>query len=415
MNNIKIVLLLVLLPSISFGQTLKRTFNDSEDQYVGLSGFTQFWTRYAQLNPGSTIDGQLRNEAFDLSVRRYRITLYGALNAKTRFNVTLGNNNVGNNLESEPKLLDAYIHYQWKSWLGVGTGKNAWVGLSRYTAPSTSSTLGTDIQYGALPLLNRSDDLLRKMSIFFNGQLGMLDYRVVLAKPTAPTANNANEVIDFSAIAPDYQVSGYFKLQFKDKEKQTSAYSVGSYLGKKKILNIGFGALYQPETTVIATAVDTNFFATKSVAVDLFYENQVYKDIVLTSYLSYHRHNMGPNFVRQIGANNPADGFLSGSTMNSKGVSRFVSGTGDMLHLDLALLKPMKSTSIQFYTTLDLVQLQALKDNVINLESGVNFLFDGHRSKINLGFQNWALVDQESRKSNGRNSAYVIQYSLKFG
>ncbi|MEM6524568.1 MAG: hypothetical protein AAGF85_18505 [Bacteroidota bacterium] len=415
MNNIKIVLLLVFFHSVSLGQTIKRTFNNSEDQFIGLSGFAQFWTRYSHLNPGSTIDGQIQSEAFDLSIRRYRIKFYGAINSKTRFNLTIGNNNVGNNLQSQPKLLDAYVHYQWKNWIGVGTGKNAWVGLSRYTAPSTSSALGTDIQYGALPLLNRSDDLLRKMSIFINGQIGIADYRVVCAMPTAPEGNTPNELISFSPVAPDYQASGYLKLQFKDKEKQTSAYSMGSYHGKKEIFNIGFGALYQPKTTVIATSVDTNYYAAKSVAVDLFYEDRVYKDIVLTSYLSYHHHNLGPNFVRQIGANNPADGYVPGSSMNGKGVSRFVSGTGDIMHLDLALLKPLKSSSIQCYMTMDLVQLQALKDNVLNLETGVNFLFDGHRSKINLGYQNWALVHEESRKSYRRNSAFVIQYAFKFG
>ncbi|MEM1406643.1 MAG: hypothetical protein AAGG59_07705 [Bacteroidota bacterium] len=417
MNKTRLLLLLVLTSSAALGQSIKRVFNENEDQYLGVSASTQFWARYAQLNPGSTIDGKRKDEVVDLSIRRYRINLYGSLDSKTKFNLSIGNNNVGSSLESQPKLLDAYLHYQWKSWLGFGGGKSSWVGLSRYTAPSTSGALGTDIQFGALPLLNRSDDLLRKMSVFANGQVGIFDYRVVLAKPTAPEDNVPNEAINFTSIAPDYQISTYLKFQFKDKEKQTSAYARGSYHGKKEIFNIGFGSLYQPSTTVIATATDTNYYAAKSVAVDLFYESKIYKGYVVTGYVSYHHHNLGPNFIRQVGANNAADGITASTALNGKGVSRFVSGSGDNLHIDAAILKPLKASqkAIQFYTSIDFLKLNALDGNVVNLESGINFLFNGHRSKLNLGYQNWPVVNKETRRSEERKSAIVIQYQLKIG
>lgn len=417
MKKFSIVLMLALLCQNVIGQTIKRTLNQNEDQYIGLAASAQFWARYAQLNPGSTIDGQIRSEVVDLSVRRYRLKFYGSLNKKTKINITFGNNNVGNSLKSQPKLLDAYVHHQWQNWLGFGAGKNAWVGLSRYTPPSTSSALGTDIQYSALPLLNRSDDLLRKMSVFANGQAGIFDYRIALAKPTAPEGNIISENIEFSSIAPDYQVSTYLKLQLKDKEKQTSAYAVGSYHGKKEILNIGFGMLYQPQTTVIASALDTTYYAAKSIAVDLFYESKIHKNYVLTGYVSYHHHNLGPNFIRKIGANNAADGQIESGTLNGKGVNRLVSGTGDNIHIDAAILKPLRASAkaIQFYTSVDILRLEALEKEVVNLESGINLLFNGHRSKLSLGYQNWPVVSKENNQSQKRKSAVVLQYQFKVG
>ncbi len=411
---------LCLFSSSLTAQKIIKDFNEDKTKFIGFAGSGQFWGRFAQLNPGSTVNGEQKDALWDLSIRRYRFKLYGQLDDKTLFTFTFGNNNIGSSTKSNtsPKILDAYIQYQWTEYLGFGVGKSGWTGLSRYSAPATSSLLGLDIQFSPLPQLNRSDDLLRKLSVFAKGQYGILDYRIVLAKPY--TSNN--EVLDegvtgFNPAASDYQASAYFKFELKDKEAQRSPFSPGTYHGKKNLFTIGVGALYQPQAMALALT-DTLYYAAKSLGVDIFYENKLRDDLVLTLYGAYHDHDLGPDFIRQVGANNPADGKVSNDYINGKGVSRIVSGTGSVFHFEGGVLKLFaKNKGIQWYYSVEHAQFDAVDANLIHLESGFNYLLNNHRSKFTLGVKNWPVVitNGDSTEVDQRKSAVILQYQFKVG
>ena len=126
-----LILLLYLLPVTFKGniqvkaQTLRHYFDDAETRYIGFAASGQFWARHSSLNPGSLVGGNLQSDAWDLSVRRYRMKLYGQWSPKTEFVLTLGNNNISqvNKNGGSPKLLDAYATFNWKKSLSFGAGK----------------------------------------------------------------------------------------------------------------------------------------------------------------------------------------------------------------------------------------------------------------------------------------------------
>ncbi|MEQ8878286.1 MAG: hypothetical protein RLQ12_01570 [Cyclobacteriaceae bacterium] len=75
---------------------------------IKFSGSIQLWMRYTDLNPGSSIGNQEFNDAFDISLRRYRLGLQGQFNERISYNFTLGNNNLSRyQIDQSPKVLDA--------------------------------------------------------------------------------------------------------------------------------------------------------------------------------------------------------------------------------------------------------------------------------------------------------------------
>lgn len=95
-----------------------------------------------------------------------------------------------------------------------------------------------------------TDQFLRKLSIYGKGKVGKLDYRVAVSKPmvienSTLYTNKISTHSDFSRISPKLQYQGYFMYQFFDKESNQLPYTVGSYLGKKRVFNIGAGFIYQ--------------------------------------------------------------------------------------------------------------------------------------------------------------------------
>ena len=221
-----------------------------DNEKIRFSGALQLWMRYTDLNPGSSIGSQGFNDAFDISLRRYRLGLQGQLNKKIQYSLSLGNNNLSRyQVNQAPKVLDAYVSYHFSDQFIITGGKHAWTGTSRYAAPSTLSALGSDINFSATPALNVHDDLLRKLSIAVRGQLARLDYRIAFAKPFVFVSQPLSDEAAFVDNPTALNISGYFKYQFQDKESLNSAFSPWTYLGEKEIFNIGAGWVYQDKAT----------------------------------------------------------------------------------------------------------------------------------------------------------------------
>ena len=424
-NMIFTLLAPLVLNSVSVvflnAQAIRHYFDDTETRYVGFAASGQVWGRYTRLNPGSVVNGREQESAYDLTIRRYRMKIYGQYSSKIAYTLSFGNNNL-NAAKKEhgaPKLLDAYATFNWNKSISVGMGKSAWTGLSRYAAPATSSALGADIQFIAMPFINYADDLLRKLSVFVAGQKGKLDYRVALAKPYVPSrvSSLTEEVAQIAPYASDYQLSSYVKLQFRDRETQKSPFVAATYLGDKDILNIGIGMFYQPKATCSLVNTDTSYYSARSFAVDLFYEHPVLQKTVLTFYTAYFHHELGPNFVRQVGANNPAEDYSTSAFINGKGNSALVTGTGHIYFFQGGVLRRFNRKGIQVYGSCANSSLEALDRSITQWETGINYLLDGHRSKFTLGYQNWPLVKKVNDQGSvhERRYAIIVQYQFKIG
>ena len=388
-----------------------------DNEKVRFSGAIQLWMRYTDLNPGSSIGSQEFNDAFDISLRRYRLGLQGQLNKKLQYNLSLGNNNLSRyQIDQAPKVLDAYVSYHFSDQFIITGGKHAWTGTSRYAAPSTLSALGSDINFSATPALNVHDDLLRKLSIAVRGQLSKLDYRIAFAKPFVFVSQPLSEEAVFVDNPTALNISGYFKYQFLEKESLNSAFSPWTYLGEKEILNIGAGWTYQEMATQsLATNGDTLDHPMRSFGIDIFYDKPFGKN-AWTFYVVYLHHDLGPGFVRYIGANNPASGTVKELTLNGRGNSFPEAGTGQILFGNIGYLRKFENFALQPYTMLEFADFEALDDPMLLIEGGINYLMNGHQSKLTLGYQNRPVFVERSGKRvvDNRKSMVVLQYQVRF-
>ncbi|WP_224997319.1 porin [Cesiribacter sp. SM1] len=421
-----VALVAVLWAPAAFGQEAVMLTKDSaKEKLVNVSGSMQFWLRYTELNPGSLVHQEARSEIWDMSIRRYRLKFSGKVTEQIRYTIEFGNNDVNyyasNN--SMPHLLDAYIDYHINEHLAVGAGKQAWAGLARYAAPSTTQALAYDIDFVAAPFVNIYDDVLRRMGVYARGTWGGLDYRLSLAKPSYYSNTGQQTIGENASLSdrqPGYQFSSYVKYQFLEHEAQLIPYAPGTYLGKKHILNLGVGTLQQPNTSWSLNNGDTTYYGARSVAADLFYEKPLANNRGVNAYLAYINHQFGPRFVRYMGANNPANGGMATDWVNGRGNNTPVVGTGHIWYLQLGYIRPVDQENkhqIQAYSSFEYARFEALSDPVLLCNAGLSYFLNGQRSKITLGYQSRPLFKKSEHlvTEEERKNMLVMQYQILFG
>lgn len=439
MIRLSVFAVLFTLSTVSFGQAkqekknpLRFTLDQSKGTFISLTGSAQIWARYTELNPGSTINGESKTSGFDVSIRRARFGVYGKLTPKLSFNLKVGQNNLNyiNGKNASIALLNAYIDYQIADFISIGGGKSAWTGLSRYAVPSSFNALGVDIPIFALPTIQISDHLLRKLSVFAHGAVAGFDYRVAFAKPFLVSYPDDHELspegyTSFDDASPKMQTSAYLKYQFLDRESQRSPFSKGTYLGTKRILSIGAGFMYQPDAMAFQDNNGTKQLTDMShFAADVFLELPLFtgKGSSITFYGSYTNYNYGQGYIRNIGVNNSANGLDENASFNGTGNAFPAIGTGDVFFAQAGYTFPTKMNAdqgkgrFQIYGSVQHANYERLKD-VMNLyEGGFSYIFDKH-SKITLGYQSRPIFDTVSGslpEETMRKGMAVLQYQIKF-
>ena len=399
--------------------------NGKSQTFPSLKFFAsgQIWLRHTQLNPGSTIDNINETNVTDISIRRFRMGMYGDLSDRWFVKLQFGVNNtnyVTNN--SNLKILDLLAIYKVNNWLNIGFGKNGYTGPSRYASVGSSSMLGVDIPIFALSTVGITDDLIRKFSVFIKGDLGKLNYRIVLAKPKKVAIPLPTDKTDFKIGNPNIQPSAYFKYQFKEAETTKSAFTPGTYFGTKKIITLGAGFLYQKDAMWNISDVDTTQYSMFQFATDLLIDYPLNSDNTrsITIYAAYFNTNFGDNYLRSIGVNNPANG-SSRSMLTGTGNAYPCIGTGQVYYLQLGyrfafdqdkyLIKALVP-----YFNVQYADYQKLDQTMILYESGINLLMNGHRSKLTLGVQNRPIYmtnGDDQIVIDERKYMFVLQYQFK--
>lgn len=375
------------LPSIQFGKS-------------GMLGFYasgQLWGRYTDNNLYSTVEGEPVDSQFDISIRRIRIGGFGTINKSIFLKFTVGNNNL--NFMNRDKghllyVLDAYGKFMFSDQLHVGLGKSSAIGLSRFAPVSNSSLVTLDVPFIAIPMVNINDDITRRLSVFAEGQLGKIDYTLAFAKPFLYDSNiTYGEDAKFSTGNTSWQPSAYVAYNFFDTESHASTVAAGTYLGKKKILNLGAGFLFQ------SRGMETENTAGESVRHDIIlWSTDIYLDMPLnegnsrsvTFYTGFFNYDFGPGFIRQIGANNPANG-TEMSTYAGAGNRFPLVGTGQTIYSQFGyrfeIDKAEWMQGLQPYVAFQYGNYEKLDEAMIMYDYGVNFLFKGHNSKFTIGMQ----------------------------
>lgn len=389
-----------------------------ETEPMRFYGAFQLWMRWSELNPGSAIGTEESDDAFDITLRRYRLGVTARPYKNISYTFGIGNNNLSRFRKSQsPRILDAYVNYHFSDKLIITGGKHGWSGTSRFAAPGTMSAMSFDINFAATPALEIHDDLIRKLGVAVRGQLDKLDYRIIFSKPFLFNPQPLSQQANFVVNPTEVNVAGYFKYQFLEKESLASAWHAWNYLGTKEIFNIGAGWTYlQDATQSLNLEGDTLSHPMRSFGVDVFYDRPLDDKHALTFYAVYLNHSIGPNFVRYIGANNPASGTTFPLPLNGQGNSFPENGTGDILFGYFGILKSFEKIGIQPSTTMQLAYFDALDDPMFLYEAAVNFILDGNKSKISVGYQSRPIFVEEAGSVNVQNrlAKLIFQYQWMF-
>ena len=142
-------------------------------------------------------------------------------------------------------------------------------------------------------------------------------------------------------------IQGYFDYQFLDEESNFLPYKVGTYLGSKRVFNIGAGFLSHPNGVVVMDGTgnlegeDVTIFA-----IDAFYDAPLGQDgSAITAYAVFQNNDYGRNF--NLGPY----------------------GTGNMVygHVGYLISGPADKSRVQPYVSYQTRTIDAIDDNATRL------------------------------------------------
>jgi hypothetical protein len=277
-----------------------------------------------------------------------------------------------------------FFHDVWGQWTitpdhAVGGGLHYWNGISRLNNQSTLNMLTLDSNRQSWATIGLSDQFARHMGIYFKGKFGKLQYRVSvneaitnsLDAEAAPMSDvavyNGRNLLGGAVASKTY--AGYFDYNFLDQESNFLPYKVGSYLGSKRVFNVGGGFFYHPNGSVILDSNrDLQGENVQIFAVDAFYDAPLGESGgAITAYATYQNSDYGTNYTL-------------GQTYS----------TGSMYYGHVGYVVPSSSEfiKIQPYLSYKYRNIDLIDDSANRLGIGGNLYFSGHHSKLSFEFSN---------------------------
>lgn len=311
-----------------------------------------------------------------------------------------------------------------KKKLSIGFGLHGWDGPSRYSNSSVSTILALDPPIFQEATNDANDQFVRKLGVYAKGKLGKLDYRFSVSKPFV--TQTATTTIDplaanssYSYRIPTQALQGYFMYQFLDKESNTGPGTIGTYLGRKNVFNIGAGFVHQARAMwQTGVTSDTLYHAMNLWALDVFYDRPVSANgAALTVYGGYFHYYFGQGYLRNVGPMNPGTETKNG-TLNGPGNAAPIIGTGHSYYLQSGykLRNDLfgDNGTLQFYSALQYANYDRLKDPMVLVDAGVNWLIAGHNSKFTINYQSRPVYSKTDMGVMTRRGEWVLQYQVSF-
>ncbi len=397
--------------------------NDKGDKYIRFIMWHQMWATFTQNNPG-TIDVNGTNVSdkwsFDAAIRRSRFLAYAQINPRFLILTHWGINNqsfinggaftpgVTNSVSNAAKRPQIYIHDAWTEYaiepgkLHVGMGLHYWNGVSRLSSNSTLNFMTMDAPIFNWANIDATDQFARQMGIYAKGQLGQLDYRLAINKPfvfgsalSGLTSAVAGKEIAVNILSEKTAVQGYANWMFWDKESNVLPFMVGTYLGTKKVFNIGAGFYSHPEVTgaKITGAPDSlRKYNQLVLGVDAFLDMPLdkAKGTAINALVTYYNMDFGPRYLRNIGILNEHPGLAAaataanGNSWSGGGNLQPMIGTGSVLYAQVGYLLPKLASGHQImpYGTFTYKKFERLADPSTQFALGLNYFITGHNAKV---------------------------------
>jgi hypothetical protein len=409
--------------SADYGGGMKLNINPEGTKYVRFITWNQTWFRASQMNPGTAINGEAAKNNTDVGMRRLRMLAYAQISKRYMVLAHFGINNqtflnggasgsAGTGGYGAGKKPQLFFHDFWNEYaiiqptkenkntsLTLGAGLNYFMGVSRLTYSSTLNFLTVDSPIFSWATIENSDQFARQMGFFAKGKLNKLEYRFALNKPFATNLVPANATNPSTEVAVDnngksaFSKTGYVEYQFLDTESNVLPFKVGTYLGTKRVFNLGAGFYTQPKGTKSQLNGTVSIHNISLLAVDAFLDMPIgdkKKNMAITAYSGFFNYNFGPNYLRNIGIMNvgSVDANYKGPDKLTSGVGNAqpMIGTGNIFYTQVGLLLPKATEKpklrVQPFAAYTIKSFEALPTAVSNVDLGANWLIDGHHAKI---------------------------------
>lgn len=439
--------------SADYGSGLKFNLKDDGSKYLRFIVWNQIWMRSIQNNPGTAVNGVAANNTWDIGARRLRMLAYAQITPRYLILAHWGINNqtfvngggsgtTGTGGYGQGKKPQLFFHDVWneyavipavnpatkkanKNTLYIGAGLHYWNSLSRMTSASTLNFLMIDAPIFNWPLIENSDQFARQFGMYAKGRLSKFTYRMHVNKPFAtnltPTVGGP-AVDNNGTVAPS--IGGYFDYQFLDQEANVLPFTVGTYVGTKKVFNIGAGFYNQKNGTMTQPTAGTfkkhniSLFAA-DVFADLPVGNKK-SNKAITAYSVFYNYDFGPNYLRStgimnLGVNDPA--FTGTRAKEGAGDARYLLGTGSIWYTQVGFLtgkgkaeKP--KVRVQPIAAYAYKKFEALAEGGHYYDIGSNFFLDGHHSKFTVQYSSRPLYNPSTNKTFKRAGELLLQFQV---
>lgn len=422
-------------------EELRYKLNESGSHYIKFTLGTQLWLRQNESNPGTLVLGEPANNTFDIGLRRTRFQFYGQLTDRVFFYFQYGLNNFNflaqnaGNRKLVAFFHDAMLEYRASKGsekLIVGGGLTITNGLSRFSQPSIGTIMTMDVPVFAQATVDQTDEFSRKLSVFARGQLGRFDYRVVLSDPFPIITNGQTSAVSianspnasFAQVGHELQYQGFFLWNFFDTEQHVTPYMTGTYLGKKKVLNLEAGFIRQKNAMWTGDGITNTFHDMKLWSVAVYYDAPLNEGTgtAVSAYAGLFNYDFGPGYVRYNGIMNPASATnIPGMPQGSQGNAFPMFGTGKVIYAQAGYLFKRDllgegNGTLMPYVSMTSANYNRFDKPVLVWDVGINWFIKGHSSKFTLDYQQRPVYGP-----NGNDFSYietrgqwVLQYQVAF-
>ncbi|MCE6988313.1 hypothetical protein [Dyadobacter sp. CY323] len=427
---------------------IRYNLNESGSHYVKATFTNQVWLRWNDSNPGTTVFGDPKSNTFDIGLRRTRMQLFGQITDRIFFYTQFGMNNF-NKVSASPayntagtpsnRKVAAFFHdalgeYEIQrkgtSFIRFGGGLTIVNGLSRFSQPSISTIMTMDVPVFAQATVDQTDQFARKLSVYSRGQVGKLNYRVAVADPfpvetngAAPPAIGVNSTFSQRKHHKQFEALLIYNL-FDTEDNTTPGYLTGTYLGKRKVLNIEAGINSRKDATWRKEAVDTLYSNMNLWSVAAYMDMPVNKDkgTAVSAYLGYFQTDYGKGYLRYNGIMNPATATTQpiSSVGGTQGNAFPMFGTGSVVCAQAGYklkegLLGSQGTLMPF-ASLQYADYERLNDGMSVYNLGINWLIKGNNGKMTLNYENRPVygnaADANQLDANGRRGSLTLQYQI---
>lgn len=422
--------------------------DDKGQKFIRFITWHQMWVTHTFNNPGTLdINGQEQKTSTDIAVRRSRFLVQAQVSPRFMIISHFGINNQSfvngggagtlgtgaSALGQGGKRPQLYIHDAWTEYaikpgkLHLGAGLHYWNGVSRLSSQTTLTMMTMDAPIFNWFNIETTDQFARQLGIYAKGQLGRLDYRLHVNKPfafgsalSAVTSAKASNVLN-----ENWSTGGYLNYMLWDKESNVLPYFTGTYLGTKKVLNIGAGWYGQKGATASRkSAADSITQHTQSnLGIDVYLDMPINKTkgTAFSAYSVFYKYMFGPDYLRNLGilnlhgATQPVNGNKDASWAGGGNLQPTI-GTGSIWYTQAGYLLPKLKNGTAFmpYATFTYKNFERIGKASGQFDLGMNYFISGHNAKITLQYSSRPVYRSVSGnpERNGSKGELMLQTQI---